>query len=199
MEIIDILEKEYSYARCELDYNNAFELLIAVVLSAQTTDKSVNKVTPLLFKKYNNPYDLMIANIDDVKEIIKPIGLSENKSKNIINLSKMLVELFDGIVPNRRDDLMKLPGVGRKTANVVLSEYFKIPAMPVDTHVLRVSKKLGLVSNDADPLKAEKELEKIIDHDKLSNAHLWLLFFGRYCCKAKKPLCDICKLRKFCK
>ena len=158
--IYNTLDEMFPNAKCELNYTNAFELLIAVLLSAQTTDVSVNKVTTELFKKYPNPESLANANSDDVKEIIKPIGLANNKSKNIINLCKKLVVEKNGIIPCDYYYLITLPGVGRKTANVILSEWFKIPRIAVDTHVLRVSNRLGL-TDSSDVLEAEEDLMKL--------------------------------------
>ena len=155
--ILNEIEKLFPNAGCELNYNNVFELLIAVMLSAQTTDKSVNIVTPNLFKKYPTAYELGNANVDDVKEIIKRIGLSSTKSKNIIATSKILALKYDGNVPKDLIKLTELPGVGRKTANVVMSEGFKVPRIAVDTHVARVSKRLGIAKNSDDVLIIEKK------------------------------------------
>ena len=201
-EVSKILEEIYKLfpnASCELNYNNIFELLIAVVLSAQTTDKSVNKVTPYLFEKYPTPMMLANADKDDVKFIIKSIGLSNVKSNNIINLSKELTDRFDGIVPNDFHELISLPGVGRKTANVILSEGFKIPRIAVDTHVERVSKRLGIVSEDASVLEVEEALMSLIDESLWHKSHHLLLFFGRYFCLAKKPNCENCFNKENCK
>lgn len=200
-ELISILleiEKLFPNAGCELNYNNVFELLIAVMLSAQTTDKSVNVVTPELFKKYPNAKALGSANIDDVKEIIKRIGLSSTKSKNIVNASKILAEKYNGEVPCDLNGLMTLPGVGRKTANVVMSEGFKIPRIAVDTHVERVSKRLGLVDYNSSVLDVELMLMELIDEDKWHKSHHLLLFFGRYFCFAKKPNCENCFYKNKC-
>ena len=201
-EISKILEEIYFLfpnASCELNYNNVFELLVAVVLSAQTTDKSVNKVTVELFDKYPTPYLLANASYEDVKNIIKSIGLSNVKSNNIIKLSKELVEKFDGDVPNDFNELIKLPGVGRKTANVILSEGFKIPRIAVDTHVERVSKRLEIVSDDASVLEVEEALMSLIDESYWHKSHHLLLFFGRYFCLAKKPNCENCFNKDNCK
>lgn len=198
-EILKELEKLFPNAGCELIYNNVFELLIAVSLSAQTTDKSVNKVTPYLFSKYPTPYDLQNADINDVENIIRTIGLYKNKSKNIISLSKMLVEKYGGVVPSNMKDLESLPGVGRKTANVVLTEGFNVPRIPVDTHVERVSKRLGIISEDSSVLEVEECLMKLIDEDNWHQAHHLLLFMGRYKCFAKKPDCCNCFYKDKCK
>mgnify|MGYP003434302785 FL=1 len=200
-ELKDILveiEKMFPNAGCELVYHNVFELLIAVMLSAQTTDKSVNIVTPALFKKYPNAKQLANADILEVKEIIKRIGLYSNKSKNIIAASKVLVEKYNGEVPCDLIKLMELPGVGRKTANVVLSEGFKIPRIAVDTHVERVSKRLGISNYDDSVLDVEMRLMELIDENKWHQSHHLLLFFGRYFCLAKKPNCENCFYKKSC-
>ena len=192
------IEKMFPNAGCELNYNNVFELLIAVMLSAQTTDKSVNIVTPELFKKYPNAKTLGSACVEDVKEIIKRIGLYSTKSKNIIETSKILAEKYNGEVPCDLYELMTLPGVGRKTANVVMSEGFKIPRIAVDTHVERVSKRLGLVDNDSSVLDVELKLMELIDETKWHKSHHLLLFFGRYFCLAKKPNCEHCFYKNSC-
>jgi len=199
--IFETLKGMFPEAKCELDYTNAFELLVSVVLSAQTTDKRVNIVTKDLFKKYPNPNALASADYDDVKEIIKSIGLASTKAKNIINLSHELDIKFNGIVPNTREELMMLPGVGRKTANVMLGVYYHIPAIAVDTHVSRVANRLGLSEND-DVLKIEEDLMKFFDKDKWSDAHHYLLFFGRYFCLSQKPNCEKgidCPFKDICK
>lgn len=196
--ILDVLKQEYPNAKCELNFNNNFELLIAVCLSAQTTDKRVNIVTKELFKKYDNPYKLKDANYEDVKEIIKSLGLSSTKARNIIEISQKLVDDFKGKVPSTREELMLLPGVGRKTSNVVLSVGFNIPAIAVDTHVKRVSNRLGL-SNSEDVLKIEEDLMKLFDEEDYYQVHHCLIFFGRYYCKAKNPDCNNCILKDKCK
>lgn len=196
--ILDTLKSKYPEAKCELEYHNNFELLIAVSLSAQTTDKRVNVVTKELFKKYDNPYKLKDANYDEVKEIIKSLGLSSSKARNIIDISKKIVEDFKGKVPSTREELMLLPGVGRKTSNVVLSVGFNIPAIAVDTHVKRVSNRLGLSNND-DVLKIEEDLMNLYDEKDYYSVHHCLIFFGRYLCKAKNPNCDICPFKDKCK
>ena len=196
--ILDVLKQEYPNAKCELNFNNNFELLIAVCLSAQTTDKRVNIVTKELFEKYDDPYKLKDANYEDVKEIIKSLGLSSTKARNIIEISQKLVDDFKGKVPSTREELMLLPGVGRKTSNVVLSVGFNIPAIAVDTHVKRVSNRLGL-SDSEDVLKIEEDLMKLFDEDDYYQVHHCLIFFGRYYCKAKNPDCNNCILKDKCK
>ena len=186
-------------AKCELIYNNIFQLLIAVSLSAQTTDKRVNETTPLLFKKYPTIKDLAYANLDDVKEIIKPIGMSNTKGNNIINIAKIIHEKFNDEVPSNVDDLLTLPGVGIKTINVVLAEGFKIPAFPVDTHVNRVAKRLKLASLNDDVIDVERKLKKKIDRTLWIQMHHSMIFFGRYFCKAVSPCCEKCELKGKCR
>ena len=197
-EILDLLEKEYPDAECALDYDSVFHLLLAVVLSAQTTDVSVNKVTPELFKKYETPKQLAQADEKEVAEIIRTIGMYRTKSKNIINLAKMLVEKYDGIVPESDEELVKLPGVGRKTANVVMAVGFGHQRIAVDTHVFRVSNRIGLV-NESDVLKTELALMKTIPENRWTKTHHSLIFHGRRCCTAKNPKCDECVIKDLCK
>lgn len=194
---LDILEETYPDAECALDHINVFELLVAVVLSAQTTDVSVNKVTPELFEKYPDALSLSEADQDDVSEIIRTIGMYKTKSKNIINLSKKLVSDFDGIVPCDYDALVSLPGVGRKTANVVLSVGFGKQRIAVDTHVFRVSNRLGLVHED-DVLKTELALMECIPEERWSRTHHSLIFHGRNICHARKPDCKECPVSMLC-
>lgn len=198
-EILGILEEIIPNPICELNFNNMFELVCAVSLSAQTTDKRVNEVTPLLFKKYPTPQLMMEAQKEDIYEIIKTLGFANNKAINLINMSKALVERYSGIVPNIREELETLPGVGRKTANVVLAVGFDIPAFPVDTHLIRMSYRLGYAKKDDTPLEIENKYMKYIPKDKWNKAHHLLLLFGRYHCKAINPNCDNCKLKKYCK
>lgn len=179
-EVLDILEKVYPSPKSELNYKDEFTLLIAVILSAQATDISVNKATPALFKKYPNPYELAEAELEDVMDLLKTIGLYRNKSKFIIETSKKLVNQFNGQVPKTRQELMTLPGVGRKTANVVLAEGFNIPAIAVDTHVSRVAKRLGWADEKDSVLQIEKKLMEIIPEERWGEAHHQLLLFGRY-------------------
>lgn len=197
--ILDEIEKMFPNASCELNYNNVFELLVAVSLSAQTTDKAVNKVTIKLFDKYPNPYYLANAQCEDVENIIKEIGLYKNKSRNIIKLSQILIENYNGEVPNSQIELEKLPGVGRKTANVIMTEGFGVPRIPVDTHVERVSKRLGIVDNEKSVLEVENTLKALIPEDRWHKAHHLLLFMGRYHCLAKKPQCLQCFYKEKCK
>ena len=197
--IIENLNRLYPDAHCELNHKDSFELLIAVVLSAQTTDVSVNRVTPALFEKYPDAISLSEASEEDVMRLIHSIGLYKNKSRNIINLAKELVKRFDGEVPSKRAELESLPGVGRKTANVVLSNCFDYPAFAVDTHVSRVSKRLMIARKDDDVLTIEKKLMKFFPRNCWSRLHHQFIFFGRYKCKAKNPECTDCPFRDSCR
>ena len=197
-EIILKLRELIANPVCELDFRNNYELLIAVILSAQCTDKRVNIVTKELFSKYDTPQKLAEANIHDVEGIIKSCGFYKNKSQNIIQASIGLVERFNGQVPDKLEDLISLAGVGRKTANVVRAVGFKIPAMPVDTHVFRVSNRLGL-AKAKDVNTCEKQLMKNIDKSDWIDVHHLLILFGRYYCKAISPKCDECPLSNKCK
>ncbi len=196
--IMRSLDQLFPDARCELDHNNHFQLLIAVVLSAQTTDQRVNMVTPELFEKYPDAAALASAELSDVERIIKPIGLYHNKAINIIKLSNALLDRFDGDVPNDREELEALPGVGRKTANVILSNCFDVPAFAVDTHVSRVSKRLGIADEDDDVGKIEEKLMNYFPEDRWGKLHHQFIFFGRYKCKAAKPDCQDCPLKGIC-
>lgn len=182
---------------CELNYQKDYELVIAVMLSAQTTDKGVNKVTSILFQKYNSLEKLASSNIEDIKEIIKPIGNYNKKANNIIEISKILINKYKKQVPKTYEELEVLPGIGRKSANVIRSEIYKIPSFAVDTHVIRVTNRLGLVKTK-DPVIIEKELEKIFKKSDWIRKHQQLVLFGRYYCKAKNPDCKNCKLLNIC-
>lgn len=197
VKILDEISKLVSTGKSDLNYETLFQLLIAVILSAQTTDERVNIVTKELFKRYPNPVDLANANYDDVAKIISSLGLFRNKAKNIISTSKELVNRFESIVPNAREELVKLPGVGRKTANVVLSEGFKIPAIAVDTHVTRVANRIQL-TNTNNVLIIEQDLEKFFPKELWAKAHISLVHFGRYICKAQNPNCSICPFQEIC-
>lgn len=198
-EILDILETMYPNAHCELVHKNAFELLVAVVLSAQTTDESVNKVTPVLFERFPTPQALADADLKDIEACIRRIGLYHNKAKSIKNLSQSLLDHFDGVVPSSHKDLVSLAGVGRKTANVVQSVCFDIPALAVDTHVERISKRLGLAKMADTVEVVEKKLKRKIRRKRWNRAHHLFIFFGRYFCTAKNPQCEACPFREFCK
>ena len=198
-EILDRLDEMFPDAHCELNYKNPFELTVAVVLSAQTTDIAVNHVTPGLFEKYPDPLSMASAPLEDLEACIRRIGLYRNKAKNIKGLAQGIVDLYDGTVPMNMEDLIKLPGVGRKSANVILSECFDVPAIAVDTHVERVSKRLGLAELDDSVLQVEEKLMQKLDRNRWSHAHHLLIFFGRYCCKAKNPLCERCPFKEICR
>ena len=197
VKILDALRLEYPDAECALNFKNLYELIVAVALSAQTTDKSVNEATPALFKKYPTAKKLAAAKPEDVEPYIKRIGMYKTKSKNIVGLAQALVDNHGGEVPNDYDALVKLPGVGRKTANVVLSVGFGEQRIAVDTHVFRVSNRIGLV-HEKDVLKTEEGLMKVIPHDRWSEAHHSLIFHGRNCCHARKPNCEECCINKWC-
>lgn len=190
--ILDEIEKIFPNASCELNYRNIYELIVAVSLSAQTTDKAVNLVTPALFRAYPDVYALAKADPKEVQTYIKTIGLSHNKSRNIVAMAKMVVENYQGKIPNNQEQLESLPGVGRKTANVVLTEGYKIPRIPVDTHVDRVSKRLGIVENEASVVVVEETLMRLIEEERWHKAHHLLLFMGRYKCLARNPKCEDC-------
>lgn len=197
LRALDELDKLYPEAGCSLDYKNTYNLIVAVVLSAQTTDVSVNKVTPVLFDRYPEVQDLASAELDDVEKIIHKIGLYKNKAKNIIGLAKEVVEKFDSKIPGNYDDLVSLPGVGRKTANVVLAEGFGLQKIAVDTHVFRVSNRIGIV-NENNPLDTEISLMKKIPEFMWTHAHHLLIFHGRGLCTAKNPKCVDCPINCIC-
>jgi len=195
--ILKYLDDLYSNPRTELNYNNDYELLISVVLSAQTTDKKVNKVTSVLFTKYSTLKSFVNINIDELSNIIKPLGMYQKKAEYIKDIVNDLYYKYKGKVPSNREDLESLNGVGRKTANVVLGILYNQPCIPVDTHVARVSKRLGL-TNSNNPKIIEKDLIKIIPNNLLIKVHHQMVLFGRYYCKAMKPKCYNCKLREIC-
>ena len=197
-EILNYLDKLFPNAHCELNYNKDYELLIAIVLSAQTTDKRVNKVTKVLFQKYPNLTALAEAPLEDIEQIIREIGTFKKKSVFIKNIATSLVKDYNGIVPNDRTYLETLSGVGRKTTNVFLSEYYKVPAIAVDTHVERVSKRLKLAPMKANVTEVEQKLMKKIPKDKWIKTHHQFIFFGRYHCKAISPNCQNCQLQHLC-
>ncbi len=187
-------------AETELEYSNPYELLVAVILSAQCTDKRINKVTPALFAAFPTPEELAVSHFDEVFPYIKSVSYPNNKTKHLIGMAKMLIEDFDGVVPDNLKDLQKLPGVGRKTANVIASVIYDQPAMAVDTHVFRVSKRLGLVNqNSKTPLDVEKQLVRQIPEKYIARAHHWLILHGRYVCVARSPKCSDCQLTHFCR
>jgi endonuclease-3 len=196
--ILDTMGEMFPEAHCELNHSNPFELLIAVLLSAQATDESVNRVTEKLFQKYRKPQDYLFVSLEELQQDIRRIGLYRNKAKNIQSLCQILLERYDGQVPAQHEQLVELPGVGRKTANVVVSIAFGTPAIAVDTHVERVSKRLGLAKADDSVLEVEKKLMKVIPRDEWSLSHHRLIFFGRYHCKAQNPQCGTCPLLDLC-
>ena len=195
--ILAILDKTYHGMNTALNYKTPFELLVAVILSAQCTDERVDKITARLFPKYNTPKKMGKLTLEQMEELIRDCGLYHAKAKNLLGTCQRLQEVYGGVVPDNREDLMSLPGAGRKTANVMLSVAFHQPALAVDTHVFRVSKRLGLAKGE-DPLVVEQELLKAIPRDKWSEAHHWLIWHGRKICKARNPLCEECPVREVC-
>ena len=198
-EILENLDILFPDARCELDHKNNYEMVVAVILSAQTTDVSVNKVTKSLFQKYPTAESLANANIKDIEKEICSLGLYRNKAKAIQEMAKELTTRYDGVVPNTMKELTTLSGVGRKCANVILSECYNIPSLAVDTHVNRVSKRLGLAKKDDSLLDVERKLKRKIPRDKWIKAHHQFIFFGRYLCHARNPKCDKCPFTSICK
>lgn len=197
--IISIFKEIMPEPKTELHYDTPFHLLLAVILSAQCTDKRINMVTPALFGRFPDPESLAAANEDEVFEYIKSVTFPNNKARHLIRAARVLTEEFGGEMPTDIDNLMKLPGVGRKTANVMLAVVWNKAAMAVDTHVFRVSNRLGLTNNSKTPLETEKTLVKYIPEELLSTAHHWLILHGRYVCKARRPDCLDCRLRDYCK
>lgn len=198
LEILKIFNDKDPNPRCELDYTNAYTLLVAVLLSAQTTDKGVNKATAELFKIADTPQKMLELGLENLKGYIKTIGLYNNKAKNVIALSQELINKYQGEVPSDRHALENLPGVGRKTANVVLNVWFNQPTIAVDTHVMRISHRLGF-SDGKTPLAVEEDLNAVLPDNYKKNANHWLVLFGRYICKAQKPDCANCPISSFCK
>ncbi len=198
-QIMEYMEYLHPNAKCELHHSNTFELLVAVMLSAQTTDASVNKLTKTLFKKYKTIEDYALAPIPQLEQDLRTIGLFRNKAKNLHAMSNRILQDFNGEVPSDQKDLESLPGVGHKTANVVRSVAFDIPAFAVDTHVQRVAKRLGYAKKDDTVLTVEKKVTKAIAKDKWNVAHHQFIFFGRYFCKAQHPKCQECQLIHICK
>lgn len=197
--VIDYFQESMPVAETELMYDNPYQLLVAVILSAQCTDKRVNLTTPSIFKKYPTPTKLAKANFDDLFSLIKSISYPNNKTKHLVGMAQMLMEKFEGKIPMTVQELIQLPGVGRKTANVITSVVDEQPNMAVDTHVFRVSKRIGLVSEKATtPLSVEKELVKYIPEELIHKAHHWLILHGRYTCVARNPKCSVCGLTEVC-
>ena len=195
--ILALLEEAYMGTETALNYSTPFELLVAVIMSAQCTDERVNKITARIFPKYNTPEKMGALSQEQLEEEIRDCGLFRSKAKNLLATCKMLTEEYNSVIPDTVEELIKLPGVGKKTANVVASIVYKVPAIAVDTHVFRVSHRLGLAKGD-DPLAVEKELQKAIPKNKWSDAHHWLIWHGRKICKARKPLCSECVLVELC-
>lgn len=197
--VIQYFQKEMPIAETELEYKNPFELIVAVILSAQCTDKRVNQITPELIKRFPNPEKMAVADQAEVLDYIKSCSYPNNKAKHLVGMARKLIELFDGKVPGDVDDLQKLPGVGRKTANVIASVVFNKPAMAVDTHVFRVAARIGLSTNARNPLQTEMQLIKHIPEHLIAKAHHWLILHGRYVCIARNPKCKQCGLTTVCK
>jgi len=197
--VIQYFEKTMAIAETELEYGNAFELIVAVVLSAQCTDKRVNKITPELLKRFPTPQKMAEVEPAEVFDYIRSCSYPNNKAKHLVGLAQKLIELFDGVVPSDIDDLQKLPGVGRKTANVIAAVVYNKPTMAVDTHVFRVAARIGLSTNAKTPLATELQLVKYFPEELISKAHHWLILHGRYTCLARKPKCEKCGLTEVCK
>lgn len=198
-KVLQYFQENHPVAETELHHNNPYELIVAVILSAQCTDKRVNQLTPALLDQYPTPQKLAEAETSDVYEFIKSCSYPNNKAKHLVGMAKALITEFDGIVPDEVSDLQKLPGVGRKTANVIASVIYEKPAMAVDTHVFRVSERIGLTWRAKNPLQAEKQLIEFIPEHLIPKAHHWLILHGRYICTARKPKCQECGLKAFCK
>lgn len=186
-------------AQTELNYENPFQLLVAVILSAQCTDKRINQITPSLFERFPDAKSLSLATTEDVYHYIKSVSYPNNKAKHLVGMAQILTHDFGGVVPSNLDDLQKMPGVGRKTANVISSVVFDAPAMAVDTHVFRVANRLGLTQNARTPLEVEKQLVAFLPTETIKIAHHWLILHGRYICVARSPKCEICPISFFCK
>lgn len=197
--VIDYFKKHAPSAETELHYNNPFELLVAVILSAQCTDKRVNMVTPRLFKEFPDAETMAKAGTDTIFPLIRSISYPNNKAKHLVGMANMLVKDFNSIIPSEVELLVKLPGVGRKTANVIASVIYNKPSMAVDTHVFRVSNRIGLTSNAKTPLESEKQLVKFIPESLIPVAHHWLILHGRYTCLARSPHCENCGIHICCK
>lgn len=198
IEIIENLKNTYPDATCSLDFKTPFELGIAVMLSAQCTDERVNKITPLLFAKYKKPEDYINTSLEEIEEIIKPCGFYKNKAKNVLGYAKMIVEEYNGKMPETMEELVKLPGIGRKSANVIMLEAFNNPeGIAVDTHAKRIANRIGL-SKEKEPLKIEQDLIKIIPKKYFKDVNHLLVWHGRNICNARKPQCEKCPIKKYC-
>lgn len=198
-EFVEYFSTHNPEAKTELDYSNSFELLVAVILSAQCTDKRINLVTPALFERFPDAYTLAEASVEEVFTYIRSVSYPNNKAKHLVGMAQMLIEKFDNVIPEEVSDLIKLPGVGRKTANVISSVVFNNPAMAVDTHVFRVADRIGLTTRAKTPLAAEKQLVANLPKETIAIAHHWLILHGRYICLARTPKCDICPITHFCR
>lgn len=198
-KVIEWFEQAMPEAQTELHYENPYQLLVAVILSAQCTDKRINMITPALFEAYPTAYEMAAASIEEIYQYIKSVSYPNNKARSLKGMAMALVEKFNGKVPDNMDDLLTIPGVGRKTANVILSVVFGQSTMAVDTHVFRVSERIGLTTNSKSPLQTENELLKHIPEHLVGRAHHWLILHGRYVCKARKPDCLNCGLTKVCR
>src|SRR6186713_2324148 len=196
--VLDYFSKHNPDAETELLYDSPYQLLVAVIMSAQCTDKRVNMTTPAIFARYPDPAALSQATFEELFPLIKSISYPNNKTKHLIGMAKMLVEQFNSEVPADMDELLKLPGVGRKTANVISSCIFNQPKMAVDTHVFRVAARLGLTKGAKNPYQTEMQLIKFIPEEKIAVAHHWLILHGRYVCVARKPKCEMCEIRQWC-
>ncbi|MDB5147539.1 MAG: nth [Mucilaginibacter sp.] len=196
---VDYFSKNQPNPVTELHYNNPFQLLVAVILSAQCTDKRINQVTPALFERFPTAQDLAASTSDEVFSYIRSVSYPNNKAKHLVGMGKMLIDIFNGEIPAGIENLQKLPGVGRKTANVIASVIFEEPAMAVDTHVFRVANRIGLTNNARTPLAVEKQLVQNIPKEYIGVAHHWLILHGRYICLARSPKCDVCPLTWFCR
>lgn len=196
--IINYFTENMPVAESELNFENPYQLIVAVILSAQCTDKRVNMTTPAFFERFPDAESLSQATVEEIYSLIKSISYPNNKAKNLLGMAKSLVINYGGVVPDNVDELQKLPGVGRKTANVVASVAFNKPAMAVDTHVFRVSARIGLTQNAKNPLETEKQLVKYIPENLIPIAHHWLILHGRYVCKARKPNCENCGITSVC-
>lgn len=198
-EVSNYLDSLFPDAKCELFYTNDYELVIAVMLSAQTTDKSVNNVTSRLFKKYPTLKSLVDADILDIEKEIQSLGLYKNKAKNIKGIAEKLYYDYHSTLPSDKNELQKLPGIGNKSAGVIRCEIFKIPDLPVDTHIIRITNRLGIANNSDEPIEIERKLKKIIPEESWIKTHHQLIHFGRYFCTARNPKCSECKIKKYCK
>lgn len=198
-KVIEYFLKEQPFPETELRYKEPYELIVAVILSAQCTDKRVNAITPVFFSRFPDPVSLAAASVEEVYEVIKSCSYPNNKSKHLVGMARVLTKEFNGVVPPDTGLLQKLPGIGRKGANVIASVVYNMPALAVDTHVHRVAARIGLTSNASTPLSTEKQLVKHIPQDLISKAHHWLILHGRYICKARRPLCGECGIRDYCR